>query len=64
MAKSYSSNELIAIARNYGWYHVRTAGSHYIMAHATRPGIVNIPHPRKDIPQGTARQILKTIGAL
>ncbi len=39
-------------------------GSHHIFKHPTRAGLVIIPHPRKDIPPGTARSILKQIGAL
>ena len=64
MPKSYSSRELIDIAESYGWQLDRVTGSHHIFKHPTRPGLVVIPHPRKDIPAGTARSILRQIGAL
>jgi len=64
MPKSYSSRELIDIAKSYGWQLDRVTGSHHIYKHPTRPGLVVIPHRRKDIPAGTARSILRQIGAL
>ncbi|MBL8788446.1 MAG: type II toxin-antitoxin system HicA family toxin [Deltaproteobacteria bacterium] len=63
MPKSYSSHELIRIATDHGWTLDRIKGSHHLFTHPTRPGLVNIPHPRKDIPIGTARCILRQIGA-
>ncbi|MCC6623998.1 MAG: type II toxin-antitoxin system HicA family toxin [Deltaproteobacteria bacterium] len=64
MPKSYSSHELIQIAASHGWQLDRVRGSHHVFRHPTRPGLVVIPHPRKDISAGTARSILRHIGAL
>jgi predicted RNA binding protein YcfA (HicA-like mRNA interferase family) len=64
MAKSYSSAELIKMAKANGWTFDHATGSHHIFTHPTKPGHVNIPHPRKDLPIGTARSILKQIGVL
>ncbi len=63
MPKSYSSREFIAIAEAHGWVLERVSGSHHVYKHPTRPGLVVIPHPRKDIPAGTARALLRQIGA-
>lgn len=63
MPKSYSSRELMDLAMAHGWALVRVTGSHHVYKHPSRPGQVVIPHPRKDIPAGTARTVLRQIGA-
>lgn len=45
-----------------GWQLVRTKGSHHHFKHETKPGIVTIPHPKKDVPLGTVKSILKQAG--
>jgi len=30
--------------------------------HPERPGVVTVAHPKKDLPKGTARAILKSAG--
>ncbi len=45
-----------------GWVKVRQAGSHVQFKHPTKPGIVTVPHPKKDIPVGTLRSIEKQAG--
>ena len=59
-----TSADLIRDMQRAGWWLDRVNGSHHIFKHPTRPGLVVIPHPRKDIPAGTARSILRQIGAL
>lgn len=54
------SRTLIARLRKRGWVHVRTVGSHCIFEHPDFPEIVTVPHPKKDLPLGTLRGILKT----
>lgn len=44
------------------WYEVRTRGSHHIFHHPTKPGMVTVPHPKKDIPLGTLRSIERQSG--
>lgn len=45
-----------------GWYLVHTVGSHHPFKHATKPGKVTVPHPKKDLPLPTVRSILKQAG--
>ena len=45
-----------------GWYLVHTVGSHHQFKHATKPGKVTVPHPKKDLPLPTVRSILKQAG--
>jgi len=62
MPKNYSSKELIKIIEADGWYQVSKSGSHLKFKHNIKSGIVVIPHPEKDIPTGTAQNILKMAG--
>lgn len=45
-----------------GWQIVRTKGSHHHLKHPSKPGLVTVPHPKKDLPLGTVRSILKQAG--
>lgn len=45
-----------------GWSKVRQSGSHVQLRHPTKPGLVTVPHPKKDIPLGTLRSIEKQAG--
>ncbi|OPX04315.1 type II toxin-antitoxin system HicA family toxin [Geobacillus proteiniphilus] len=62
--KSYSSKELIKIIQQDGWYIVRTSGSHHQFKHPSKPGLVTIPHPKKNVPIKTVKSILKQAGLL
>jgi len=63
MKKVYGSKELIKIVEADGWFEVRHNGtSHRHFRHPTKPGIVTIPHPEKDVPKGTAGNILRQAG--
>jgi predicted RNA binding protein YcfA (HicA-like mRNA interferase family) len=62
MAKVYTSKELIEIVEKDGWHLVNVHGSHHKFKHATKKGIVVIPHPRREIAIGTAGSILKQAG--
>lgn len=43
-----------------GWFQVRMRGSHRVMQHPEKPGIVIVPGaPGDEIPLGTLRAILK-----
>ncbi|ELW94836.1 hypothetical protein X964_06310 [Acinetobacter baumannii MDR_MMC4] len=44
------------------WYEVRVSGSHHHVKHPTKKGLVTIPHPKKDLPNGTVKSILKQAG--
>lgn len=45
-----------------GWYRVRQAGSHVQLKHPSKPGLVTLPHPKRDIPIGTLASIEKQAG--
>ncbi|WOS96346.1 type II toxin-antitoxin system HicA family toxin [Nosocomiicoccus massiliensis] len=59
-----SSKDLIKKIEHEGWYLVKIVGSHYHFKHDTNPGKVTVPHPKKDLPRGTERSILKQAGLL
>jgi predicted RNA binding protein YcfA (HicA-like mRNA interferase family) len=54
-----NSRDLIRRLEKAGWRHVRTTGSHFHFHHPELPGIVTVPHPKKDLPKGTLNSILK-----
>ncbi|WPZ36243.1 type II toxin-antitoxin system HicA family toxin [Thalassobaculum sp. OXR-137] len=45
-----------------GWRQVRVSGSHHHFKHPTKPGLVTVPHPKRDLPVGTLRSIEKQAG--
>ncbi|MDT4798252.1 HicA toxin of bacterial toxin-antitoxin [compost metagenome] len=45
-----------------GWFLVRIRGSHHHFKHPTKPGLVTIPHPKKDLLPRTSASILKQAG--
>lgn len=57
-----SSKELIQLLKNDGWEMVAARGSHYQFKHPLKKGRITVPHPKKDIPNGTAQAILKQAG--
>jgi predicted RNA binding protein YcfA (HicA-like mRNA interferase family) len=57
-----SSRDIIAALERAGWYEVNRKGSHVQFKHATRPGRVTVPHPHRDIPIGTVKNIEKQSG--
>lgn len=50
------------IIQSDGWYLIRTTGSHHHFKHDKKSGLVTIPHPKKDLPKGTVKNILKQAG--
>jgi predicted RNA binding protein YcfA (HicA-like mRNA interferase family) len=57
-----SSREIIRRLIADGWVHVRTKGDHFQFKHSAKPGLVTVPHPKKDIPIGTLRSIYRQAG--
>ena len=57
-----SSAEVIKRITAAGWALVRIKGSHQHFNHATRPGIVTVLHPKKDLPIGTLKSIERPSG--
>jgi predicted RNA binding protein YcfA (HicA-like mRNA interferase family) len=56
------SREITRKLKADGWFVVAQVGSHVQFKHATKPGRVTVPSPRKDIPIGTLRSIEKQAG--
>ncbi|EPA2505491.1 type II toxin-antitoxin system HicA family toxin [Acinetobacter baumannii] len=56
------SLDLVKMIEADGWYLDRIKGSHHHFKHPTKRGIVTIPHPKKDLPSGTVKNILKQAG--
>jgi len=57
-----TSRELIQRLKDNGWELVGGKGDHQKFKHPQRPGHVVIPHPRKDLPVGTLRNIFRQAG--
>lgn len=51
------SREVIRLLEANGWRQVRQKGSHIQFRHPNRPERVTVPHPKRDIPLGTLRNI-------
>ena len=59
---NYSSRQVIRIIEADGWYEISCVGSHHQFKHPTKPGRVTIPHPKKTLPLGTVKNILRQAG--
>ncbi|WP_339854273.1 type II toxin-antitoxin system HicA family toxin [uncultured Nisaea sp.] len=56
------SAAVIKLLEADGWRQVRVTGSHHHFKHPTKPGLVTVPHPKRDLPAGTLRSIEKQSG--
>ncbi len=54
-----NSREILRKLGEDGWYEVAHEGSHKQFKHATKPGRVTVPHPKKEVPVGTIKSIEK-----
>ncbi len=54
--------DVIKMLERDGWYLVETKGSHRQYKHPAKPGLVTVPHPKRNIPKGTLRSIFKQAG--
>ncbi|MDD3287944.1 MAG: type II toxin-antitoxin system HicA family toxin [Alphaproteobacteria bacterium] len=54
-----NSRKIIKIIEKDGWFLVATKGSHHQFKHPTKTGRVTVPHPKKDLPRGTVKSIMK-----
>lgn len=57
-----NSSDLIREIQAAGWRLDRINGSHHIYHHPHRPGIVVVPHPKKDLGKGLVAVIRKQAG--
>lgn len=54
-----TSSDLIRKLLDAGWVQVRVNGSHHHFKHPDHTNLITVAHPKKDIPKGTLRSILK-----
>jgi len=52
-----SSREVIRALEAAGWRLARVNGSHHHFKHASKPGVVTVAHPQRDVKIGTLRSI-------
>jgi len=57
-----NSRDVIRKLEAAGWRLDRTAGSHHHYRHPNRPGTVTVPHPKKELPKGTLKNIARQSG--
>jgi len=57
-----SSDEIIKLLKAVGWHKANQKGSHTQSSHPSIAGKITVPHPKKDLPIGTAKAILKQAG--
>lgn len=60
--KGFSSRDIIKQLQADGWYEVRCVGDHHQYKHPTKPGLVTVPHPKKDFPVRTIKSIERQAG--
>ncbi len=56
------SADVIAVIEAAGWRLRRVTGSHHHFIHPTKPGLVTVPHPVRDLKIGTLKSIEKQAG--
>ncbi|MBP8851157.1 MAG: type II toxin-antitoxin system HicA family toxin [Breznakibacter sp.] len=54
-----TSEKIIKTIEADGWYLRRVNGSHHHFRHPTKPGLVTVAHPTKDLPVKTVASIFK-----
>jgi predicted RNA binding protein YcfA (HicA-like mRNA interferase family) len=59
-----NSREIVRRLQSEGWMLVSVEGSHHKFRHPDRAYPIIVPHPKKNLPTGTARAIAKAAGWL
>jgi predicted RNA binding protein YcfA (HicA-like mRNA interferase family) len=57
-----SSADVIRELKKAGWRLARVNGSHHVFTHLQRPGIVVVPHPKKNLGKGLVKAIRQQAG--
>jgi predicted RNA binding protein YcfA (HicA-like mRNA interferase family) len=57
-----NSAKLMQLLKDQGFEVIRVRGSHHQMAKDGHPGVVSVPHPKKDLGVGLVNAILKQAG--
>ena len=60
--RTMTSAALILEIKQLGWVLERVRGSHHVYKHPQRPGIVVVPHPKKELGTGLVAAIRKQAG--
>jgi len=56
------SGDLVKLPQDAGWVLDRIRGSHHVFRHPHRPGIIVVPHPKRDLGKGLVAAIRKQAG--
>jgi predicted RNA binding protein YcfA (HicA-like mRNA interferase family) len=56
------SRTIIKLIEADGWRQRRVTGDHHHFTHPTKPGLVTVPHPVKDVKIGTLKSIERQSG--
>jgi predicted RNA binding protein YcfA (HicA-like mRNA interferase family) len=56
------SRDLLRALQADGWSVVRVRGSHHQLKHPVKPGLLTVPHPKKNLGGGLVSAILKQAG--
>lgn len=56
------SRKLVALLEKDGWVRIGVTGSHNHFKHQSKLGKITVPHPKRDLPIGTVRQIYRQAG--
>ena len=59
-----NSRKILARLLREGWDQAGISGSHHKFRHTISGKVIVVPHPKKDLPTGTARAIAKFAGWL
>ncbi len=59
---SKSSRDVIKDLLDDGWELVRVTGSHHHFKHPGKPGLVTVPHPKRDLHPKTLASVYKAAG--
>jgi len=57
-----NSRDVIKRLKREGWRLVHIKGDHHQFKHPDKPGRVTVPHPKRDLPTGTLRNIYRQAG--
>ena len=62
MMRTMRSSALIRLLTDAGWQVDRIRGSHHVFKHPDRPGLIVVPHPKKQLGKGLVAAIRKQAG--
>ncbi len=60
----FDSRQILKDLEEAGWSVARSRGSHVQFKHPDNPLLVTLPHPKRDLPQGTAAAVYRAAGII